>query len=90
MLTERRAVVSKEEIMSLPNLHGYWRFENVVVPFRIQPLDLKNVAYSFIERKSPPAVSRVSPQVQIALPLQNAKEAPELATAALEDIDISF
>ena len=90
MVIERRAVVSKEEIMSLPNLHGYWRYGNVVVPFRIQPLALENVAHSFVERKSPPAVSRVLPQVQIALPLQNAKEAPELATGALEDIDISF
>jgi hypothetical protein len=90
MLTERRAVVSKEEIMSLPNLHAYWRFENVVVPFRIQPLSLKNVAYSFIERKSPPAVSRVSPQVQIALPLANGNETHGIATATLEDIDISF
>lgn len=90
LLTERRAVVSKEEIMSLPNLHGYWRFENVVVPFRIQPLSLKSVAYSFVERNSPPAVSRVSPQVQIALPLADGKETHEIATATLEDIDISF
>ena len=65
-------------------------YENVVVPFRIQPLVLDNVAYSFIERKSAPAVSRVSPQVQIALPLENGKKTHEIATAALEDIDISF
>lgn len=90
MVIERRAVVSKEEIMSLPNLHGYWRYGNVVVPFRIHPLVLENVAHSFVERKSPPAVSLMSPPVQIKLPHENGKETREIAAATLEDIDISF
>src|ERR1043165_2118494 len=37
--TERRLVVSKEQIMSLPNLHGYWKYGDSVVPFRIEPID---------------------------------------------------
>ena len=35
-ITERRLVVSKEEIMALPNLHGYWKYSDVVVPFRMR------------------------------------------------------
>ena len=90
MLTERRIVVSKEEIMSLPNLHGYWKYENVVVPFRIEPLALRNLADSFVERKSPPAVSRVSDPVRTTVPHENGKETHEIATDALDEIDISF
>lgn len=89
-LTERRAVVSKEEIMSLPNLYGYWKYEHVVVPFRIEPLVLKNVAYSFIERQSPPVVLQVSEHVQTTLRRDNGKETHEIALPTRDEIDISF
>ena len=79
-----------EEIMSLPNLHGYWKYENVVVPFRIEPLALRNIADSFVERKAPPAVSRVSDPVQTTAPHENGKETHEIATDVLDEIDISF
>src|SRR5205807_7317654 len=32
-ITERRFVVSKEQIMALPNLSGYWKYSDSVVRF---------------------------------------------------------
>jgi hypothetical protein len=89
-VTEHRSVVSKEEIMSLPNLHGYWKHGNLIVPFRIEPLELEDVARNFIQRKTPPKVSRVADQPRIARPHENGRETPEIATATVEEIDISF
>src|SRR5262249_30295298 len=47
---ERRSVVSKEQIMALRNLHGYWKYSDAVVPFRIQPVKREQVAHAFIRR----------------------------------------
>src|SRR5213082_4139813 len=49
--TERRSVVSKEQIMALPNLHGYWKYADSVVQFAIEPVDRRQVAPSFIPRQ---------------------------------------
>ena len=51
--TERRSVISKEQVMALPNLHGYWKYADAVVPFRIEPQALRRVAESFIARTVP-------------------------------------
>src|SRR2546425_2201905 len=48
--TERRSVVSKEQIMALRNLHGYWKYSDAVVPFRIQPVEREQVAHAFVRR----------------------------------------
>lgn len=48
--TERRFVVSKEQIMALPNLSGYWKHSDSVVRFRIKPVDRPRVALSFMPR----------------------------------------
>jgi hypothetical protein len=56
---ERRSVVSKEEIMNLPNLHGYWRDQDVVVPFKIDPVRWTTVAPAFVPRKSSPPPSKL-------------------------------
>ena len=56
--TERRLVVSKEQIMALPNLHGYWKYADAVVPFRIEPIDRPQIAPSFIQRPPKPVVQR--------------------------------
>ena len=54
--TERRSVVSKEQIMALKDLHGYWKYSDVVVPFRIEPLELPCIAPQFMKRfPLPPA-----------------------------------
>lgn len=70
--TERRSVVSKEQIMGLRNLHGYWKYSDAVVPFRIQPAKREQVAHAFVrrnvrsvvERPHEPALHLVKPQVQ--------------------------
>ncbi|HYX29263.1 MAG TPA: type IV secretion system DNA-binding domain-containing protein [Pyrinomonadaceae bacterium] len=53
-VTERRLVVSKEQVMALPNLHGYWKYSDVVVPFRIKPVDRPTIAPAF-NRRTPQA-----------------------------------
>lgn len=49
-ITEHKPVISKEEIMSLPDLNGYWKYGDVVVPFRLPLARLKIVANGFIKR----------------------------------------
>ena len=49
-ITERRFVVSKEQIMALPNLSGYWKHSDSVVRFRIKPVDRPRVALAFMPR----------------------------------------
>ena len=87
-VTERRAVVSKEEIMAVGNLYGYWKYGSVVVMFRIEPLVLRSIAKSFVERKSPPVVSQTLGPV--TLPHENGKERTEIATDEPDDLDITF
>ena len=48
--TERRSVISKEQIMALRNLHGYWKYSDAVVPFRIQPVEREQIAHAFVRR----------------------------------------
>jgi hypothetical protein len=50
-VVERRAVVSKEQIMSLPNFHGYWKYEDRVVAFRIGLRAWPKVAEDFVPRQ---------------------------------------
>jgi hypothetical protein len=50
-VTEQKAVVSKEEIMSLADLHGYWKYGDVVVPFRLPLAKVSLVAKGYIPRK---------------------------------------
>lgn len=50
-VTEHKPVISKEEIMSLADLHGYWKYGDVVVPFRLPLARVRVVANGFIERQ---------------------------------------
>jgi len=52
-MTEHRQAISKEEIMALPDLHGYWKYGDVVVPFRLPLAPVKIVARGFIGRELP-------------------------------------
>lgn len=52
--TEQRPAISKEEIMSLPDLHGYWKYGDVVVPFRLPLATVKIVASGYVARQLPP------------------------------------
>lgn len=54
-VTEHKQAVSKEEIMSLPDLHGYWKYADVVVPFRLPLAPVKIVARGYIPREMTPS-----------------------------------
>ena len=54
-VTEHKQAISKEEIMSLPDLHGYWKYADVVVPFRLPLAPVKIVARGYIAREMTPS-----------------------------------
>jgi hypothetical protein len=51
---EHNSVVSKEQIMALPNLHFYWKYGDAVVPFRIEPIKRPKRAAGFVPRQPRP------------------------------------
>jgi hypothetical protein len=51
---EQNSVVSKEQIMALPNLHFYWKYGDAVVPFRIEPIKRPKRAAAFVPRQPRP------------------------------------
>jgi hypothetical protein len=61
-ITEQKAVISKEQIMSLPDLHGYWKYGDVVVPFRLPLAAVKKVAKGYIPRISKTEIA--SPEIE--------------------------
>ena len=91
--TERRSVVSKEQIMALPNLHGYWKYGDSVVPFRIEPVDRPKVAESFIQRPPKPVIQKELKQQTpgINSPTSgNGDHATEITTEMIDDVDTEF
>ncbi len=80
---ENRAVVSKEEIMNLPNLHAYWKFEDAVVPFRMTYREWYKTHPDFIRRKvefEKPAVAPGKPssvQPKTAAPSNDKNNQPK-------------
>lgn len=73
--TEKRAVVSKEQIMALPNLHGYWNYADQVVPFQIDAHSWPRIAKGFIQRQKPKALSEARPQAATSpVPQQRAAD----------------
>jgi type IV secretory pathway TraG/TraD family ATPase VirD4 len=91
--TERRSVVSKEQIMALPNLHGYWKYGDSVVPFRIEPIDRPKVAESFIPRPPKPVIQKeLKEQTRgITAPSSGNGEHPtEITTEMIDDVDTEF
>jgi hypothetical protein len=89
--TERRALVSKEEIMSLPNLRGFWKYEDAVVPFRLVPDAPPASAPAFVprggaggasaDRVAPPAGAAPRPVSAAPAPAPPGSEAGELSPA---------
>jgi Type IV secretion-system coupling protein DNA-binding domain len=51
-VTELRPVVSREEIAALPDLAGYWKYGNLVVPFRLEFEAMRQIAEGFVPRLS--------------------------------------
>ncbi|HKR15658.1 MAG TPA: type IV secretion system DNA-binding domain-containing protein [Pyrinomonadaceae bacterium] len=68
---DRSLVVSKEQIMALPNLHGYWKYGDAIVPFRIEPQDRPQRAHAFIRRQSRPVNQPELPKELPASPTGN-------------------
>jgi Type IV secretion-system coupling protein DNA-binding domain len=62
--TEHRQAVSKEEIMSLPDLHGYWKYGDAVVPFRLPLAPVRVVAQGYIPRELPASEINLPPPHQ--------------------------
>jgi len=103
-LTERRLVVSREQIMALPNLHGYWKYADTVVPFRIEPIDRPQVAPSFIPRPPKPVIQKqLKPQALTLVASTetadangngngngNHKQTDEITSETIEDLDVGF
>lgn len=98
--TERRLVVSKEQIMALPNLHGYWKYADSVVPFQIEPINRPQVAPSFIPRPRKPVVQKEFKQQALKLAGSastasangngNGEHAAEITSKMIDDLDIGF
>jgi type IV secretory pathway TraG/TraD family ATPase VirD4 len=61
---DRETVVTKDEIMALENLNGYWKYSDVVVPFRIEPMKLPKRSPAFLPRASQP-VPESKPLLQL-------------------------
>jgi hypothetical protein len=59
--TERRAVVSREQIANLNDMTGYWKYGEMVTPFRFEFTAWRKVADGFIPRE---ALAPVRPQSQ--------------------------
>jgi type IV secretion system coupling TraD/TrwB family protein len=78
--TERRPAVSREEIMGLPKLHGFWKYQDTVVPFRFEARDwtARNRTARFVPRKAmfaeviPPTIISEAPEAPEALNPQSA------------------
>jgi hypothetical protein len=94
--TERRLVVSREQIMGLKNLHGYWKYSDAVVPFRIEPHSRQVLAHAFIPRSIPKVVQETPRLPDRPLPkepkerVRNTVPSQELTQEMLDDIDLSF
>jgi type IV secretory pathway TraG/TraD family ATPase VirD4 len=101
-LTERRLVVSKEQIMGLPNLHGYWKYADAVVPFRIEPIDRPQVAPSFIPRQPRPVIQKQLKPQQLTLVAStdsaeangngngNGSHSADITSEIIDDLDVGF
>ena len=90
--------------MALPNLHGYWKYADSVVPFRIEPIDRPQVAPSFIPRPRKPVVQKEVKEQALKLvasasnglvataPNGNGqgKHSTEITSEMIDDIDIGF
>ncbi len=65
-MTERRSVISKEQIMALPNLEGFWKYGDKVVGFRLPYQPLPQVAHGFLPREqgeeTPPTLAEKAPE----------------------------
>jgi uncharacterized protein YcfJ len=86
--------------MALPNLHGYWKYADSVVPFRIEPIDRPQVVPSFIPRPRKPVIQKEVKEKALQLVAGasigngngngNGKHTAEITSEMIDDIDIGF
>ncbi len=90
--------------MELPNLHGYWKYADSVVPFRIEPVDRPQVALSFIARPRKPVIQKAIKEqaLEVVASASNGlvstasngngqdKRTAEITSEMIDDIDIGF
>ena len=79
--------------MALPNLHGYWKYGDAVVPFRIEPIDRPKVAPSFISRPAKPVIQRELKEqtLKITAPNNgNGEHANQITPEMIDDVDTEF
>lgn len=96
---EHSSVVSKEQIMALPNLHFYWKYGDAVVPFRIEPIERPKRAHAFVLRQ-PRQLTRPELPQQLTPPAStlasgngdNPEEADEIeiASHSSDELDTKF
>jgi hypothetical protein len=92
-LVERRAVVSREEIMGLPKLHGYWKFGDTVAPFRFEARSWPQRADRFLPRQmmiagDPAGKGEETPPKNISTPPNPGEEITETASQGLELVEM--
>jgi hypothetical protein len=63
-VTEHKQAISKEQIMSLPDLHGYWKYGDAVVPFRLPLAAVRIVAQGYVRREI------MQSEIPLSLPTQ--------------------
>jgi len=80
--------------MALPNLNGYWKYGDAVVPFRIEPIDRPRLAHAFLPRPSRPLVQSKPPKQLPAEPHTSAtgnshglERENEVAITTDDDVD---
>ena len=79
--------------MSLPNLNGYWKYGDSVVPFRIEPIDRPKVAESFIPRPPKPVIQKELKQQSLGVTAPsngNGEHATEITTEMIDNVDTEF
>jgi hypothetical protein len=97
---EQQVVITHEQIMALPNLNGYWKYGDAVVPFRIEPMKLTKRTDAFIPRQSQAKVTTtLSPELAASPPSlvsgngHHQKHETEIEidlTSDQDDLDIKF
>jgi len=86
--------------MALPNLHGYWKYADSVVPFEIEPVDRAQVAPSFVPRPLKTVVQKELKQQALKLVGSsstanangngNGKRTNEITSEMIENLDNEF
>jgi type IV secretion system coupling TraD/TrwB family protein len=84
---EHNSVVSKEQIMALPNLHFYWKYGDAVVPFRIEAIKRPKRAPAFVLRQPRPVAEPPQPLPADAPAKENDHEQVDELEIAPQDVD---